>query len=149
METSKKIIKSIVINAPKERIWDALTLDENTRQWYAPFSAGTHAVTNWKEGSKVVFKDDTNCGMVGTVATAKPGEEIDVIYTAFLFNGEEDTESEDAKQIIGKHEWYKITEEAGKCRLDIEADMGAEYYDTMNAAWDKALVIIKDIAEKN
>ncbi len=66
------IKKSITINAPREKVWEVLLQDKLTRLWYAEFSEGTKAETDWKEGSKVLFTDDTGSGMVGKVVAVKP-----------------------------------------------------------------------------
>lgn len=51
----RTIEKSIKINAPKEKVWEVLVNNDLNQTWYAVFSEGTFAETDWKIGSKVIF----------------------------------------------------------------------------------------------
>ncbi|MCW3074102.1 MAG: polyketide cyclase [Flaviaesturariibacter sp.] len=144
MQTMKK---SILINASKEAVWDLLTQDHHNRIWYAAFSPGTYAETDWKEGSKVVFKDAGNCGMIGVVKENKPGEILSIEYTGEIKNGVEDYDSEAVQAFKGGREIYWMKSVASGTQLDIAGDMAPAYFDWMSAAWDKALVMLKDLAE--
>ena len=89
----KPLNKKITLNASKERVWEVLLDDKYVRDWYRAFSEGAHADTDWKEGSKVAFKDDTGCGLVGRVITNRPYEEVVVEYDGVLVNGTEEYDS--------------------------------------------------------
>ncbi|MES2731590.1 MAG: SRPBCC domain-containing protein [Bacteroidota bacterium] len=143
----KTIKKSISISAPKEKVWDILTNDKFTRIWYAEFSAGSHAETDWKVGSKAVFIDTNKSGMVGKVIASKPGEVLSVEYEGLINAGIEDYESEDAKQVKGGRETYLLSEKDGITNLSIESGMTEQYFESMSLAWDKALQKIKDLSE--
>jgi hypothetical protein len=39
------------INAPKEKVWDALWKDASYRKWTAVFMDGSYAKSDWAEGS--------------------------------------------------------------------------------------------------
>ncbi len=95
------IKKSITINAPREKVWEVLLQDKLTRLWYAEFSEGTKAETDWKEGSKVLFTDDTGSGMVGKVVAVKPYDLISVEFQGFVVAGQEEYESEGAQAVKG------------------------------------------------
>jgi uncharacterized protein YndB with AHSA1/START domain len=146
MET-KVIKKSIGINAPKEKVWDVLIQDKLTRMWYAEFSEGTYAETDWQQGSKVAFKDKSESGMVGTVVVNNPGEMLAVEYQGIVAEGKEDYDSNMAQDVKGGREIYRLAEKYGVTQLDIESDMTPEYFDTMSQSWDKALQKIKSLAE--
>jgi len=45
----------IDINATKEKVWDILWNDATYTQWTSIFCEGSHAVSDWKEGSKILF----------------------------------------------------------------------------------------------
>ena len=143
------IKKSIAIHAPKETVWEILLNDKFTRIWYAEFSEGSHADTDWKLGSKAVFTDNKGCGIVGKIIANKPGEIISIEYDGVINDGIEDYESETAKQVKGGIETYHLSEKKGITELSIECDMGAEYFEMMSQAWDKAVLKIKSLAEKN
>ncbi|MDB5120633.1 MAG: Activator of Hsp90 ATPase 1-like protein [Sphingobacteriales bacterium] len=146
MET-QAIKKSMVIDASKEKIWKVLTEDQFTRIWYAAFSEGSYAETDWQVGSKAIFKDASNSGMVTKVTENKPYDVLSLEYMGILTNGVEDCESEIANQYKGGVEAYYLTEENGHVRLSIESDMSEEYFESMSVAWDNALGKIKELSE--
>jgi len=143
------IKKSIDINAPREKIWHVLTDDALLRDWYNAFQAGSYAETDWKEGSKVIFRDSEGNGMIGKIAVNKPYEIISTEFQGMLVNGKEDTESQEANNIKGYFETYRISGTSNNNRLDIELDTSDEYADMFNNMWDKALQRIKELAENN
>jgi uncharacterized protein YndB with AHSA1/START domain len=146
MET-KVIKKSIEINAPKEEVWKTLILDERNAIWYAAFSEGTHAETDWQVGSKVVFKDASQSGIIGVITENKPNEMLSIEYNGVVVEGKEDFESELAQAMNGFKELYWLKEENGVTKLDVQSDMGAEYYQMMSEQWDKAMLQIKSLSE--
>jgi len=141
--------KSIGINAPKEKVWAILLQDNYTRIWYAEFSEGTHAETDWQLGSKAIFMDSNKDGLVGTVVVNRPNEVISIKYDGFISGGKEDYESEGAQAMKGTRETYRLTENNGITQLAIELDTAEEYFLYMSSAWNKALEKIKELAEKN
>lgn len=143
----KTIRKSIEIYAAKEEVWNVLQSDESTRIWYAIFSEGTHAETDWKIGSKAVFKDNSKCGIVGKIIENKPGEMLSIEYEGILQDGKEDYESDMAKSIKGVRETYLLSEKGGLTSLSISCDMSEDYFEKMSLAWDKALVKIKELSQ--
>jgi hypothetical protein len=143
----KTMKKSISIQASKEKVWDVLLNDKYTRIWYAEFSEGTHAETDWKEGSKVVFSDNTKSGLIGTIITNKANEMLSVEYHGVLENGKEEYGNAGAEAMKGFIETYRLSEKSGSTHLSIECDMGEDYFESMSASWEKALQKIKALAE--
>ncbi len=142
------IKKTVAVNAPKEKVWDVLLQDNFNRIWFAAFSDGTYADTDWQLGSKVKFIDNSSSGLVGKVVVNRPYEVISVEYTGLVEAGNEDYESQVAKEMKGSRETYRLIEKEGVTTLAIESDMSEEYFDMMSAAWDNALEKIKELAEK-
>lgn len=145
----KTIHQSIPIDASKEKVWSVLFEDQYARFWYAEFSPGTHAVTNWKQGSKASFIDDKGDGLLGKIVINRPYEKLAIEYQGEVRKGIEDVDSPAAQVVKGGLETYTLTEEKGKILLSIAADMGDDYYDMMYSAWTKALSKIKELAERN
>lgn len=100
----KTIKKTIDIHASKKNVWKVLTEDRYNRIWFAEFMEGTHAVTDWKVNSKVVFKDERGRGLIGKIAANKPQELLSIEYTGILLNHKEDYESADALATKKKYE---------------------------------------------
>jgi uncharacterized protein YndB with AHSA1/START domain len=143
----KTIRKSIEIDAPKEKIWDVLMQDTYNRDWYAIFSPGSYAITDWQLGSKVVFTDDSGGGIIGRIIVYDPNESLSIEYYGILTDNKEDFESQNAQIFKGAHETYHLTSKADKTNLDIAVDMSDEMFDMMSKAWDEALLKIKSLAE--
>ena len=139
--------KSIEINAPKEQVWDVLINDKFTRLWYAEFSEGTYAETDWTVGGKAVFKDNSQSGIVGEIIANKPNEVLSLEYKGVVKDGKEDYESEEAESVKGGHETYLLSEKNGVTDLSIECDTSDAYLATMEPMWDKALQKIKSLSE--
>ena len=145
---NKTIKKSIAIHAPKEKVWEVLLKDDYTRQWFSEFSEGTHADTDWSVGSKALFTDNTNSGMVAKIVENKKAELLSMEYLGSVENGKEEYETEMAKAVKGGMEIYKLSENNGVTDLTISCDMGEDYFDMMSLAWDRALQKIKGLSEK-
>ena len=144
---TRTIEKAIDVDAPRERVWDVLLDDATYRQWTAEFMAGSYADTDWREGSTVRFLDPSGSGMLGRVVASRRPELVDIEYDGLVADGEEDTSSPAALEYRGAREIYRLTEAGGGTRLAIAADMGEQHYDDMDAAWDRALAVVKALAE--
>jgi len=144
--TKDLIRKSIDINAPREKVWEVLLNDQYTRKWYAEFMPGSHAITDWKEGSRALFVDDSGSGIVGTVIANRTAELLSIEYKGLVKNNKEDYESEVAKEWSGGRETYTLTG-TGTTHLDIKCDMDPDMMSIMDPAWDRALNKIRQLSE--
>lgn len=52
MQTQHKITYKTIINAPKEKVWDALTNPDIIKQYFF----GTELITTWEIGSEIIFQ---------------------------------------------------------------------------------------------
>ncbi|MGK4569347.1 SRPBCC domain-containing protein [Flavobacterium sp. 3HN19-14] len=143
----KTISKTLSIFAPREKVWEVLTNDEYNKQWYAVFSEGTRATTDWELGSKAIFTDEGGNGIVGKIIVHDAFESLAIEYEGMVRDGKEDYETQLAKDMKGCLEVYKLTVEDGVTQLDVACDMGEEYYFEMSEQWDKAMHKIKQLAE--
>jgi hypothetical protein len=142
----KTIKKSIEISSPKESVWAVLMEDRYNRDWMAHFSPGTHAVTDWIVGHKVVFTDGSNRGIFGRIAEKRPYEYLEIEYDGMLLNGQEDFNSEESKAVKGSKETYSLSAGHGNTVLSITSDMDEKYFDHMAATWDSALQRISELS---
>ena len=146
----EKINFSTSINAPREKVWKVLWNDDSYREWTNAFTEGSYAKTdNWKEGSKVLFLSPAGEGMVSTVAKNKPNEFMSFKHLGVVKNGVEDTESESVKGWEGAMENYRLTDENGKTKLEVDMDSTDEFKDYFEKTWPVALEKVKELAEKN
>lgn len=145
--SSKKISKEIAIQATAANVWKVLTEDQYTRQWYAEFMPGSHAVGTWGEGEKISFQDNSNSGILAKINTFKPYELIEIEYTGWLDKGNEDYDGPIAQAMKGGKEIYRLEENNGATVLHASAEISPEMYDEMNELWDKAAVVLTRLAE--
>ncbi len=149
MKNMEKINFSIDINAPKEKVWKTLWDDATYRQWTSVFAEGSHAKTDWKEGSKVLFLDGKGSGMVSKIETIHPNEFMSFQHLGEVKEGIEDTESEKVKAWAGAHENYTLKEMNGNTELQVDMDMNEEYKDMFMKMFPKALEQVKQLSENN
>ena len=50
-----KLHFSIVIKAPKEKVWDTMLNEDSYRVWTEVFMPGSHYVGDWNKGSKILL----------------------------------------------------------------------------------------------
>ncbi|MDX2302103.1 MAG: SRPBCC domain-containing protein [Microscillaceae bacterium] len=138
----------ILIDAPREKVWNILWEDATYRQWTSAFSEGSYAVTDWKEGSKVLFLGgEDGSGMVSMIAANRLHEYMSIKHLGVVKEGVEDTESEEVKKWGGIYENYTLIDLNGKTELIIDMDGIEEYLDFFQEAWPKALAKVKELAE--
>ncbi|CAN5435695.1 hypothetical protein BH10BAC2_BH10BAC2_38700 [soil metagenome] len=145
----EKLNFSVNINAPKEKIWNILWEDASYRIWTTPFCEGSYAVSDWKEGSKVLFLSPDGSGMVSKVAVKRPNAYMSFEHLGEVKNGIEDTTSELVKQWQGSTENYTLeaTKEGTLLKVDMDTSEGFKEY--LQKAWPLALNKLKELAERN
>ncbi len=141
---------TVLINAPKEKVWDAMLADETYRQWTAAFMPGSYYIGNWEKGSKIQFvaKDESGkvSGMSSEIADSRPYEFVSIHHLGVVADGVEDITSPQALQWRG-YENYTLHEQDGKTELIIDVDVNEEMAAYMKDAWPKGLQKLKEIAE--
>lgn len=134
----------ISINATRERIWNTLYSDAGYCEWTSVFSKGSHALTDWKKGSKALFLDEDNNGLLATIADVRPHEFMSIRHHGDVQKGVE----------IPNHTWSgyenhtlkKTTD--GKTELTVGLDVPENFMDEMIRLWPVAMGKIKAIAER-
>jgi hypothetical protein len=137
----------ISIDAPREKVWKVLWNDDTYRAWTAPFAEGSHVKTDWKKGSKALFLDGKNEGMVSTIAENIPNEYMSFRHIGVVKNGIEDTSNDKVKEWSGSHENYTLRNLGGKTELIVDLDMNDEFKDMFLTTFPKALQKVKELAE--
>lgn len=139
---------SIKINAPKEKVWNVLLEDKTYRVWTAEFSPGSHAVTDWQEGSKTLFLGANGNGMVSTIVKNMHNEFLSIKHLGNVKDGAEDFDSEEAKEWSGAMENYTLKQTDGVTELKVDMDIADRYNDYFSKTWPKALKKVKELSEK-
>jgi len=149
----EKLNFSIVVNAPKEKVWDTMLDDKTYRMWTTPFNEGSYYKGNWSKGSKIIFlgpdpETGREGGMVSRIAENKFYEFISIEHLGIIKDGVEDTTSEDVKKWTPAFENYTFQEKNGTTEVLVEMDINDEYKEMFESMWPKALQVLKEIAEK-
>jgi uncharacterized protein YndB with AHSA1/START domain len=154
----QKLHYSIVINAPKEKVWDTMLNDETYRKWTDVFSPGSHYVGDWNQGSKIHFlgpdEKGVMSGMVSRIKENRKYEFISIEHLGVVADGKEDTTSESVKAWAGGRENYTFRENSSEkpermvtTEVLVDLDSPEEFKDMFEDIWPKALQKLKELAE--
>jgi uncharacterized protein YndB with AHSA1/START domain len=138
----------IAIDAPREKVWNILWDDDSYQAWTAAFTEGSHAITDWKKGSKVLFLDGKGMGMVSKIDETIPNEYMSFEHLGYVKDGVEDVSSEEVKNFAGAHENYTLKDVDGKTELIVDMDINDQYKDYFTQTFPKALAKVKELAEQ-
>jgi uncharacterized protein YndB with AHSA1/START domain len=143
---------SIMISAPREKVWHTMLDDQSYREWTKAFMPGSYYKGEWREGAKMLFlgpDPDTGeeGGMVSRVKTVTPYECVSVEHLGIIANGEEDTTSDEARKWTPSQETYSLRETPEGTEVLVETDTADEYKTMFEEMWPKALASLKRLAE--
>lgn len=149
----KKLHFSMMINAPKDKVWHAMLDDQPYREWTNAFNEGSHYKGSWEKGSKILFLGpDPNTGeeggMVSRIAENKPYEFISIEHLGIVQNGVEDTTSEAARKWAPAFENYTFKDKDGATEVLVDIEVEDEYVQMFSEMWPKGLWKLKELAEK-
>ncbi|PVW16419.1 SRPBCC family protein [Marixanthomonas spongiae] len=136
------------IDASKEKVWLVLWSDETYPKWTAPFSEGSYAETDWKEGSKVLFLGPNGNGMISRIKTRNEPTYMSIEHLGIIIDGKEDTSSDEVKDWAGAMENYTLEEINGKTKLTVHVDIAEAYLDSFEKAFLQALQKVKELSEE-
>ncbi len=132
---------SIIINAPKEEIWEALTIPEQVKQYF--FS--TNLVTTWEVGSPILFRGEWEGKPYedkGTVLSFIPLQSLSYDYWS-NFSGIED--KKENYQILS----YELQDMQDGIQVTINQSNVAtqESADHSSENWKKVLEALENFVE--
>src|SRR3989338_9148113 len=128
----RKLHFSILINAPREKVWHAMLDDKPYREWTTAFNHESYYKGDWSKGSKILFlgpdpKTGKEGGMVSRIAENKPYEYISIEHMGIVQDGVEDTTSETARKWSRAFENYTFKEKDGKTEVLVDMEVENEY----------------------
>ncbi len=135
------------IKAAKEKVWFVLWDNITYGKWTTPFSEGSYAITDWKEGSIVHFLSPSGGGMCSKITERVDNEKMCFIHISEIKNFEEQPLTDETKLWSGASESYYLTESNGETTLTVKMDMMENHFDFFNNAFPNALTIVKELAE--
>lgn len=138
----------IVIDAPKQKVWDVLWNEKTYSQWTQFFNPGNVMKSDWEVGGKTYFVNAEGAGMVSTIDSLEEPDQIIFKHLGMVDkDGNEDTESMEVKQWSGCFEKYILIDYDGKTKLHTEVQTEKEWEDDLNTGFTKGLEIVKNLAE--
>lgn len=148
----EKLHFSIVIDAPKEKVWHTMLDDATYRQWTTAFNPGSYYQGSWEEGSEILFLGPNpdgsgEGGMYSRIAENRPYEFISIEHLGILKNGEKDTTSDEAKKWTPAFENYTFKETENGTEVSVDMDIEEEYKEMFDDMWPQALKALKELAE--
>lgn len=141
-----KILKfNLKIQAWAAKVWEILWNDETYRKWTSAFHEGSHAVSDWQEGSKILFLGpDGKNGMYGMIEKKIINKCMVFKHLGEIKNGIE------AKSDWGEaRERYDLKEENGITELTVSLDSVDEFQEYFSAVFPKSLDIVTQLSEAN
>ncbi len=137
---------STIINAPAEKVWNAMLGDETYRAWTEPFHHGSRYEGGWEKGSNIRFlapeEDGKVSGMFSRIAENRRHEYISIEHL-----GEIKDDKEVETEWKGAHENYTFKEKDRKTELLVDMDADDEFKEMFENIWPEALKKLKAIAE--
>jgi len=143
----KKVNFSVKIKAPASKVWNALWNEVNYNKWTSAFSAGSHAKSDWKEGSKILFLDGKGDGMFSMIEKKIPNQQMSFKHLGEVQKGIEKPSDEKTGSWAGSKENYYLKEVNGVTELNVEMDSTEEFEKYFKDTFPKALEIVKQISE--
>lgn len=143
----QKLNFTINIEANKEKVWDTLWNDETYPKWTNAFCAGSYAVSDWKEGSRVHFLAPDGQGMYSDIAKLVENEFISFKHIGILKDKIEQPLDDETKKWSDCYENYTLTEADGKTTLSVDVDALEQYLNFFNEKFPLALQSVKNLSE--
>jgi hypothetical protein len=138
---------SILIKASKETVWKILWEDKTYREWTSVFMEGSYAVSDWQEGSKILFLSPSGEGMFSTIEKKVPGELMSFRHLGIVKDGQEQPGDEQTKEWSGARETYILKEIEGVNELSVSVDVTEKQEPYFTDVFPQALEKVKSLCE--
>jgi len=149
----QKLRETIVIDAPREKVWDIMLSEPTYTEWTKPFGEGARMEGSFTEGAEVRFigpdpETGKDAGMVAVIRESRKPEFLSMEHIGIIMDGVADTTSEEAKKWSPAFENYTFNEKDGGTEVVVEVDILEEHRAMFEEAWPKALAVLKELSEK-
>ncbi len=147
-----KMYFDILIDAPKEKVFDVMISKEHYNDWTTAFDPSSSFDGKWEKGAKLKFigsgEDGAVYGMISEVEDIVRGERVILKHIGIVANGVEDYTSDQVKKWAPAYENYFFDAEDGKTRVRVEMETLEENKPYFVDTWPAALQLLKTICEK-
>jgi uncharacterized protein YndB with AHSA1/START domain len=143
----QRLLFSIHINAPVERVWNVLWGEATYGQWVAPFGDGMRAVSDWQVGSRVHFLSPEGDGMYSIIDRKEEHAFMGFTHLGLVLDGQELPTDVEAREWAGSREAYALQENHGGTDLSLMVDIRREDAPSLTQLVPEALGIVRVLAE--
>lgn len=139
----------ILINAPKQRVWETMIDSATYNDWAKAFSDGSSFEGEWGEGNTMLFFDAKQGGTKAVLKTFKPYDHMLAEHVAMVDPNKAPLDNEAVQNWLGTTEEYVFEEtENGGTKLMINMKTHEQFKEMFDGTWPKALELLKEICEK-
>jgi hypothetical protein len=140
----------ILIDAPRDRVWDLMLADTTYRIWTAPFADGSYFEGSWGMGQEIRFMAPGKGGMLARIADNRLHEFLSIEHRGMISaDGVVDTTSDEVKAWAPAYENYTFTAVGDRTRVSIDMKADGDFANFLRRTWPVALGKLKKIAEDN
>jgi uncharacterized protein YndB with AHSA1/START domain len=148
----KKVHFAIDIQAPPERVWQAVVNVGPYEEWTSAFGAGSTFIGGWEKGAAIRFvspePDGGKTGIVAEIAESRRPEFLSIRTLGLIKHDVEDLTSAEARRWTPGYENYTLTPIAGGTRFAVDVDYPDEMAQMLAEMWPAALLKLKAVAER-
>jgi hypothetical protein len=139
----------IEIDAPRPHVWETMLAPDGYRHWVKAFSPGSTYAGEWLQGTHMDFYDPEMGGTRALLEVVDPPASVHARHVATLGKDRApETASEIALKWIGSTETYTLEDTGGATTLTIEVRTHPDFVAMFEAAWPKALGMLKELCEE-
>lgn len=138
----------IVIDAPREKVWNTMLEEPTYGEWTAAFSPGSGFEGSWAEGSEINFVDPSGSGMHARVVENREFEYVELQHIGMIADGKVDTTSPEIAEWAPALESYEFVDADGATLLKVLMETDPKHAPMFEELWPKALDGLKAIAER-
>lgn len=138
----------VQINAPAEKVWECLWQDDNYKKWTSAFNTGSHAVTDWQEGSEIRFLNQYKHGVYGFIDKVERYRLMQFRHVGEVKDGINQPLTDKTKVWTNSIESYRLQPNDDGTLLEVAVDIPEEHEQSFDKSFPQAMDILKNMAEK-
>jgi len=151
MEASmKRLHFERMIQAPPERVWDAIVDERKYREWSSAFHEGSYFEGGWEKGDRIRFlatnEKGEKEGMLSEIEDARKYDFISIKHLGIISGGVEDRTSNEAKRWESAHENYTFKRVNGGTKFEVDVDTDDDYVGMFSKIWPEALKKLEEVS---
>ncbi len=143
----KRLAFDILIQAPREIVWEVMLTPETYKDWTAALTEGSYYEGSWNQGESIRFMAPGGSGVVSVIAENRLYEYISIKHLGMIKDGIVDTESESVRSWAPAYENYTFLQTGGATELKVETDTTEDSEAHLAAIWPRALDRLKALCE--